>query len=258
MSAADLSAVTDGFIRSGVPTELVDELMNGFFESKRRFYLGDHRPNAVEGARFAEAAFRILQWATQPGGKYTPVGKTLPKVDQLLLTLLNGSGDASVRKHIPRALQIIYTIRNDRDVAHLGADIDPNLMDATLIVGLMSWVLAEFMRVYHSVGPDEAQRTIDRLVTREVPAVQEVNGFPRVLRDLRAGEYCLVLLYRAGTEGASFSKLRSWVRPGMRANLRRTLHALVAEDKAHQEDDLFSILRPGERYVEERHLLHPA
>lgn len=143
-------------------------------------------------------------------------------------------------------------------MAHLGADIDPNLMDATLIVSLMSWVLAEFMRVYHSMSPEEAQRTIDRLVTREVPAVQEVNGFPRVLRELRAGEYCLVLLYRAGTEGASFSELRMWVRPGMRANLRRTLNVLVAEDKAHQEDDHFFILRPGERYVEERHLLHPA
>ncbi len=257
MTTVDSAAVADGLIKSGVPRVLVDELIRGFFETKRRFYLGDYRPNAVEGARYAEAAFRITQWATDPNGDFTPIGKTLPQVDKLLDKLLNGTGDASVRKHIPRALQIIYTIRNDRDVAHLGADIDPNLMDATVVVNLMSWTLAEIVRLYHSVSANDAQRIIDQLVAREVPAIQEVRGFPRVLRDLRASEHCLVLLYRAGADGVTFEDLQAWVRPQMRANLRRTLRELVADDMLHQDGDTYIILYPGEKYVEKNRLIEP-
>lgn len=253
----DSGAVADGLIKSGVPRVLVEELMEGFFEAKRRFYLGDYRPNAVEGARYAEAAFRIMQWATQPNGDFTPIGRTLPKVDQLLIKLLNGTGNASVRKHIPRALQIVYTIRNDRDVAHLGDDIDPNLMDATVVVNLMSWTLAELVRLYHSVSADEAQEIIDQLVAREVPAIQEVRGFPRVLRDLRAGEHCLVLLYRAGVDGVAYGDLRNWVRPKMQRNLRRTLSDLVADDQVHRDGETYIILHPGEKYVEEHRLIEP-
>lgn len=254
----DPGAVADGFVDSGVPRVLVDELMEGFAEAKRRFYLGDYRPNAVEGARFAEAAFRILQWATDLNGEFKPLGKSLPRVDKMLEGFLASSADDSIRKHIPRALQIIYTVRNERDIAHLGDDsIDPNLMDASVVVNLMGWTLAELVRRYHSVSADKAQQIIDELVAREVPIIQTVRGFPRVLRDLRAGEHCLVLLYAAGAEGASFADLRTWVRPKMRGNLKRTLDALIADDLVHQDGDTFIILQPGERYVEDKRLIQP-
>jgi len=251
----DSGAVAAGLISGGVPQVLVDELMEGYAECKRRFYLGDYRPNAVEGARFAEAALRICQWATQPNDEFTSVGKTLPKVDQLLVKLLNGTGDVSLRKNIPRKLQIIYTIRNDRDVAHLGADIDPNLMDSTVVVALMNWTLAELVRLYHSVDATEAQKIIDQLVTREVPVIQEIRGVPRVTRNLRASEHCLVLLYAAGADGITYADLQAWVRPKMRANLRRTLGDLIKEDKVHQDGNTYIIMIPGERFVEDKKLL---
>lgn len=254
--STDSGAVVDGLVRCGVPRTLAEELVESFLEAKRRFHLEDLRPNAVEGGRFAEAAFRVLQWATQ-GGKYAALGKTLPSVDVLMKDLINAQGPESVRKHIPRALQIIYTIRNTRDVAHLGDGIDPNLQDASLVVHVMDWVLAEFVRLYHSVSADEAQRMITEIVVREVPAIQTVRGVPRVLRDLRAGEHCLVLLYAAGAQGVEFAQLREWVRPSMRANLRRTLKALVDDDLVHADGDCYLILRPGERYVEDNRLIEP-
>jgi len=44
-----------------VPTELLDEVLDAFKEAKRRFYRDDLRPSAIEGGRFSEAVFRILQ-----------------------------------------------------------------------------------------------------------------------------------------------------------------------------------------------------
>jgi hypothetical protein len=134
-----------------------------------------------------------------------------------------------LREHLVAPVkQVEKHVRNERDIAHLGDEIDPNLQDASVVVHLMGWTLAEFVRLYHLVSANEAQRIIDELVAREVPIIQTVRGFPRVLRDLRAGEHCLVLLYGAGAEGASFTDLRTWVRPKMRDNLKRTLDALIA------------------------------
>ena len=48
-------------------------------------------------------------------------------------------------------------------------DIDPNLQDVSLVIGNIDWVLAEFVRLYHGVKADEAQRIIDASVVRTVP-----------------------------------------------------------------------------------------
>ena len=38
-------------------------------------------------------------------------------------------------------------------------------MDATLVISILDWVLAELVRMYHKVSADEAQKIIDGLVT---------------------------------------------------------------------------------------------
>ena len=63
MTALDVR-VQQGFITAGIPAELVKELLEAFAEAKRRFYRDDLRPSEIEGARFSEAVFRILEWAT--------------------------------------------------------------------------------------------------------------------------------------------------------------------------------------------------
>ena len=153
----------------------------------------------------------ILQWATT--GQYTPIGRTLPSVDQLLRDLQNAQGNESVRLHIPRTLRLIYDVRNKRDTAHLGDGIDPNLQDATLVVRNMEWVLAELVRLFHNVSPDEAHAIIVDLVCKEVPAIQLFDGTPRLLKELEASDHCLVLLYWRGASGATQTELRSWCGP---------------------------------------------
>jgi len=160
-----MTAVRDGFVAAGIPERLVDELLESYEEAKRRFHLRDLRPQEVEGGRFSEAVFRVLQHLC--GQQVTPLGKTLPKVDKLLVQFENAAGQPdAVRIHIPRTLKLIYDIRNKRDAAHLGDEIDPNLQDATLVIGNMDWVVAELVRLHHNVGPDEAQRIIEDLVTK--------------------------------------------------------------------------------------------
>jgi hypothetical protein len=252
----NLSTVGKGFVAAGIEQIVVDELLDAFSEAKSRYYRQDFRPGAVEGGRFTEAVFRVLQWAAT--GTFTPLGKTLPTVDQLEKLLLHSKANDSIRIHIPRSLRLIYDIRNKRDAAHLGFGIDPNLQDATLVVRTMEWVLAELVRLYHNVSPEEAYEIIVELVTKEVPAIQVIGGQPRILKDLKASEYCLVLLYWRGPAGATYAELFGWVRPTMRANLRRTLKALNGRDAVHDTGDRWVITRLGEATVEGSKLVEPA
>lgn len=247
--------VRHGLIARGIPAELVKELVEAFTEAKRRFYRDDLRPSEIEGARFSEAVFRILQWATTQ--KYTALGKTLPSVDSLMNTLINASANDSVRIHIPRTLRLIYDVRNKRDVAHLGDGIDPNKQDATMVVRNMEWVLAELVRIYHNVSPTDAHGIIVDLVSKDVPLIQEFDGFPRVLKQLKASDHFLVLLYWRGAQGAAYDELQTWARAPMRANIKRTLKSLDDRDLIHLKDDRYVLTHLGEDDVEKRKLLEP-
>lgn len=238
-------------------SKLVKELLDSHAEARRNFYLGGLRLSAVEGGRFCEAAFRILEQITTQ--TWTPLGKPIES-DKLIdkCRSLNSSHFVdSVRLHIPRALRLVYDIRNKRNTAHLGDGIDPNLQDANLVISTINWVLAEFVRLYHSVPANEAYRIVTEIVTRTVPIIQDFDGHLKVLKtSLKAGDYCLVLLYSRGAQGAKLAELQSWVRPSMRSHLQRTLRNL--EDGSafiHGDGQKFRITQAGEVEVEKRKLL---
>lgn len=255
-AGASYATVEGGLLAAGVSAELVHETLLAYTEAKRRYFLGDYMPNAIEGGRFSEAVLRIMQWDAT--GNFTPLGDSKFKADQVIRQLEPASSASdSVRFHIPRSLRVIYDIRNKRDTGHLGDGIDPNVQDGTLVVAVMDWVMAELVRLHHSVDPAAAQALIEELVTREVPMIQVFNDKPRILADLRAGDHVLVLLYWAGTEGTTLATLSSWVPPGMRANLRRTLRQLHDKHLVHFEDDHARLTRPGERHVVDRKLITP-
>lgn len=247
-------------IRAGlsahIPAKLLDELLAAYAEAKKQFYLGGHRLKAVEGGRFSNSAFRILQEKTT--GKHTPLHKTIDS-DRLIIELEQlppGSHPDSLRLHIPRALRAVCDIRKNRDAAHLADGIDPNIQDATLVVSALDWVLAEFVRLFHSVAPGEAQRIVRSLVTRRAPAVQDFSGFLKILNPaLSASDHCLLLLYQRDSFGATFEELSSWARPSMRPNLRKTLFRIV-NDKAfvHVSLNRFLITATGIKEIETRRL----
>jgi len=83
------------------------------------------------------------------------------------------------------------------------------------------------------------------------------DGFPRVLKQLKASDHMLVLLYWRGVDGATFTELHSWARAAMRTNLKRTLNTLDAKDLIHLNGDRHVLTNLGERDVEQRKLLEP-
>lgn len=227
----DLAQIETGFSVAGIPAQLANKLLAEYAEAKKRYHLGDHRPTQVEGGRFAEAALRILEHALF--GVSTPVGTTLPNFNAARLAKFESATSPfeSLRIHVPRALFSIYAIRNKRDAAHLADGISANLQDATYVVGVLDWVLAEFVRIYHQVTPDVAQAIIDNLVKREVPVIEEIDGQPVCLKKLGPSDRILVFLYRAGTEkGLEIPELQQQMMHPHRGNLTKAVRALAARN----------------------------
>jgi hypothetical protein len=245
-------------LKAVYPDALVDELIKAYSEAKRNFYLGGHRLSAVAGGRFCEGAFRILQY--QVSGKFTPLGRSLDteKVISNLSSQSASDHPKSVRVYIPRALRVVYDIRNNRDAAHLADGIDSNLQDATLVVSVLDWVLAELIRVSKGATPEKSLALIESLVVRKVPSVQDFGDFQKVLRsDLRARERVLVLLYRKGGRWVAYAELYEWMPQSMRSNLRRTVRMLDQKALVHAENERLAITYTGEKAVESKGLLDP-
>ena len=244
-------------LKANFPPRLVDELIECYAEQKKNFYLGRMRPNEVEGGRFAEAAFRMLEHAAEI--PVTPLGTQL-NTDGIIRALANlspASSTDSIRFHIPRTLRVIYDIRNKRDAAHLADGIDANLQDSSFVSAAIDWVLAEFVRVARGVSPDKAFALVKAITVRRVPAIEEFGDNLKTLRpSLGPSDRILLLLYHRADCGATIEELSNWLKPTQRANLKRTLKQLE-----HEKDHLvlsggkYRITRRGTLAIESRELV---
>lgn len=251
-----LEKVAEG-LKLNFSDRLVDELLIAFREAKQNYYVGGLRLSAVEGGRFCEAAYRMLQ--ERAFGSYTKIGDHLNtnEITTRLAAVPAETLSEAFRLHIPRALRVVYDIRNKRNAAHLADDIDPNKQDATLIVAVLDWILAEFVRHSHKVSADEAQAIISDLIERKAPAVQEFGENLLVLNtDLKAADCILVILYERGSRKTTLNDLVKWVPPRMRKNIKRTL-SQMHHDRAliHEADGLYQITRKGLLEAERRYLV---
>jgi hypothetical protein len=82
----------------------VHELLEAHAEAKRNYYLGGLRLAEVEGGRFCEAAFRLLEKIES--GKFTPLGRNLDS-EKLISRLANLSSKAQ-----PDSIRVINQSKN--------------------------------------------------------------------------------------------------------------------------------------------------
>lgn len=247
-------AIKDSLVPS-FPPNLVEQLIECYAEQKKNYYLGRMRPNEVEGGRFAEAGYRMLQHAA--GASVTPLGAQLD-TNAISRMLENATSAAdSIRFHIPRTLRVIYDIRNKRDAAHLSDGIDPNLQDSSLVSAAMDWVLAEFVRIARGVPPDRAFALVKAITVRRIPAVEEFGDLLKTLRpSLGPSDRILLLLYHRADTGATSDELSNWLKPKQRTNLSRTLAQLEYDkDYIAGTEGRYRLTRRGISAIEGRRLV---
>jgi len=148
--------------------------------------------NAKAG-KFVEAVLKAL-WdkagEAVPTGKAFKAGTIMDTIDKRMAL------PEPLRLTIPRACRFAYDIASNRGARHDADEIEANEMDANAVLALCSWILAEMIR-YSQKGMDlgEAKATVDGIVKRKYPFVEEIDG--RVYVDIAtsAREAALLILY---------------------------------------------------------------
>jgi hypothetical protein len=232
-------------ILSGVPAGLRDPLLKGYREIANNY--AEHRwePAELNGGKFCEVAYSLIA-GTVSGKLPTTPSKPANMVAacRTLETLPadpHRQGDRSLRILIPRVLQALYEIRNNRGVGHVGGDVDPNFLDATAVYGMSSWVLAELIRIFHTVSTQEAQETVDALIERKHPLIWEFENVRRVLApEMTKGDQALLLLH-AKPAWVPEKELVDWVEHSnptvFRQKILRPLHnerLIEFDEKQHR------------------------
>jgi hypothetical protein len=189
-------------VLASIPAGLRDPLFETYREIASNF--AEHRwePSENKGGKFCEIVYTILDGALS--GNFAAAPSKPPNMKDACAALesvpASGAvGGRSLRILLPRALLPLYEIRNNRGVGHVGGDVDPNLMDATAVYAIASWVMAELIRVFHGVSTAEAQEAVDALSERKLPLVWSPGGnLRRVLdTDLGAADQTLLILHQS-------------------------------------------------------------
>jgi hypothetical protein len=123
----------------------------------------------------------------------------------------SASANESLRVIIPRALLLIYTLRNKRGIGHIGGDVQANQIDIGTIVKTADWVICELIRIYHNLNIEEAQLIVDSLNIKMLPIIWNIDGKKRVLKDgLSYSDKTLLLLYNELDNAAKLRDLLEW------------------------------------------------
>lgn len=238
-----------------MPADLIDRLDHTYSEIKNHFKSGRWESSELNGGKFCEVVFRLLEWHTTVPKTYTPFGTSIRDFGQATrrFETMTTFPD-SIRFHIPKLLNALYTLRNKRGVGHTGGDVNPNHMDALLVVSMADWIMAEIVRIFHSVTTDKAQDIVESLMVKQVHAVWEVDGKRRVLdTSLSFTNKTLLLLYQSHPKAISEENLLSWTEHSNASIFRRDVLRRCHENKLIEYDTVKKIatLSPlGIRYVE--------
>lgn len=110
---------------------------------------------------------------------------------------------------VPKALIFITELVNNRLGRH-DTELDPHEMDASAVMPMASWALAELVRFCSpNTDPDAATALIQELTAKVVPFFEVIKGRTYILdgHQLKADNVALLLLYRAYPGRVAYDEL---------------------------------------------------
>ncbi len=190
-----------------IPSTLRDELLDTYENIERNYRERRWEPSELNGGKLCEVVYSILNGYVA-GAFPSNASKPSNMVDACrALEQAGSSFPRSVKIQIPRMIIALYEIRNNRGVGHVGGDVDPNYMDATCVMQMSKWILAEIVRIFHMITVDDAAVIVNSITNREMELIWKVNDRFRVLAPkMKMREKVLVLLY-SSIQGMSVSDL---------------------------------------------------
>jgi len=172
------------------PKSLIEDLIDSYEEVLTEYKKGKWEETLWKCGKFAENVFRILEFLITD--KEVKEIKNMRKIQEKVEKDL--SLPESIRILIPRiTLSMIYTPRSKRGAVHI-KEINPNYMDASLSTLACQWILAEFLRIYHTSEIEKITELINKLIQRKIPFIESYKGEKFITKPLGCKNEILLIL----------------------------------------------------------------
>lgn len=240
----------------GIGKPFRDRILKSYIDLRAGFSNSQYDAAGLRAGVFAEAVARFLQ--QELTGSHTPFGTSLPNFADLCRSferLDKAKGPESLRVIVPRALLLIYTLRNKRGIGHIGGDVEANEIDAATCMRTADWCVCELVRIYHKLPIEDAQALLDAISVRQIPSIWAVGGKKRILNtSLSYPDQVLQLLHSAEESAVPSEDLADWIEhPRLHDFRNRVLAPLHVKRMIEwdRETDTVSISPIGVKRVED-------
>jgi len=234
-----------------IPIGLKDPLLKEYNSIIQNYMEKRWTASELSGGRFCEIVYTILEGYARATYASSP-SKPSSFVDACKRLENYSNVPRSFQILIPRMLPSLYEIRNNRNVGHVGGDVDSNSMDANAVVSMCSWILGELIRVLHNTTIAEAQKIVDFLTNRKIPLVWDFGKVKRILNPKINLKNQILLLIGTSSATVKTSDLINWIEYSDKKYFMRTLHQLHKQRVLELSPDgkEVEILPPGTLHVE--------
>lgn len=238
---------------SAIPSGLRDPLLTEYQTIVQNWLEQRWLPSELHGGRFSEIVYTILDGHAKSKYAASP-SKPASFADACKKLENNAHVPRSFQILIPRMLPALYEVRNNRNVGHVGGDVDPNHMDSMMVLSMANWIMAELVRVFHGLTITEAQQVVDTLAEVRIPVVwSDGGGIKRVLRpELKLHEQILILV-SVSVPDVTSKELMEWIEEDDKGYFVRTLRNLHKKRFVEftESSNKVKILPPGAKFVQD-------
>jgi len=178
----------------------VGSVIRHFLACVKGFEENNWEKSLTKAGKFVEATVKLL-WLY--GRETLPIPREF-KASHYAQKITNINKETlpedEIRLQIPRACIFTYDITSNRGARHDPEELDPNEMDANVVISTCSWILAELVRfcAKGTLAIDEVKQLVDSLMEKRYPIFEDIDG--RIYVDHRkytsAPECALLILYR--------------------------------------------------------------
>lgn len=160
----------------------------------REYRAGNWEASMLKSGKFLEAVLKAsLVYCGLPvlDARQFKVGKAIQDLAQ------TSGYDDSVRLLIPRACAFVYDIMSNRGTRHDPDKINPNKMDASVVMPVVSWILAEMIRLASGIAtPTQTLEQVENLTEKKYPHIEHIDGRLYInISGLSARDFGLLLLH---------------------------------------------------------------
>jgi hypothetical protein len=181
-----------------VDPSFASAIVDSYVEMQQRFFAGDWQPSELDGGRLCEAVARATYELDSGTVTHSQLPKELCEKVEDEPNLRPHNLDGKARRHLARAIMLVYKFRSDRGPVHISPDYTANEMDSILMLHAGKWIFAEFLRLAWNKDKKVIAETIADIIQLEHPLIHELDGTPLILdHNVSAPEELLLLLNHA-------------------------------------------------------------